>query len=102
MPEIKALMAKMLPTAERLHTYMHRAKATERELEAEIAALEKAVAAGRVSVLEQLELRQQVQKLSALEQTLQDMQRTIDAIPAEILAEYSKPERKETVHREEK
>ena len=52
--------------------------------------------------MEQLELRQQVQKLSALEQTLQDMQRTMDTIPAEILAEYRKNERKETVHREEK
>ena len=91
-PEIKALMAKMIPTAEKLHTYMHRAKATERELEAEIAVLEKEVAAGKVSVLEQLELRQQVQKLSALEQTLLDMQRTMDAIPAEILAAYKETE----------
>ena len=98
MPEIKALMAKMLPTAEKLHTYMHRAKATEKELEAEIAALEKEVAAGKVSVLEQLELRQQVQKLSALEQTLLDMQRTIDAIPSEIIASYkAESERKEPI-----
>ena len=103
MPEIKALMAKMLPTAEKLHTYMNRAKATEKELEAEIAALEKAVAAGKVSVLEQLELRQQVQKLSALEQTLLDMQRTMDAIPPEIIACYKvESQRKETVHREER
>ena len=102
MPEIKALLRKMLPTAEMLHTYMNRAKATEKEREAEIAALEKAVAAGKVSVLEQLELRQQVQKLSALEQTLLDMQRTMDAIPAEILAEYSKTERKDTINRGEK
>ena len=92
MPEIKALMAKMLPTAEKLHTYMNRARATEKELEAEIAALEKAVAAGKVSVLEQLELRQQVQKLSALEQTLLDMQRTMDAIPPEVLAAYKETE----------
>ena len=98
MPEIKALMAKMLPTAEKLRTYMHRAKATERELEAEIAALEKAVAAGKVSVLEQLELRQQVQKLSALEQSLLDMQRTMDAIPPEIIASYkAESERKEPI-----
>ena len=102
MPEIKVLLRKMLPTAEILHTYMNRAKATEKEREAEIATLEKAVAAGKVSVLEQLELRQQVQKLSALEQTLQDMQRTMDAIPAEILAEYSKTERKDMINREEK
>ena len=102
MPEIKALLRKMLPTAENLHTYMNRAKATEKEREAEIATLEKAVAAGKVSVLKQLELRQQVQKLSALEQTLLDMQRTMDAIPAEILAEYSKTERKDTISREEK
>ena len=98
MPEIKALMAKMLPTAEKLHTYMNRAKATEKEREAEIAALEKAVAAGKVSVLEQLELRQQVQKLSALEQTLLDMQRTMDAIPPEIIASYkAESERKEPI-----
>ena len=103
MPEIKALLRKMLPTAEMLHTYMHRAKATEKELEAEITALEKAVAAGKVSVLEQLELRQQVQKLSALEQTLLDMQHTMDAIPPEIIVSYkAESERKETVHREEK
>ena len=92
MPEIKALLRKMLPTAEMLHTYMNRAKATEKEREAEIAALEKAVAAGKVSVLEQLELRQQVQKLSALEQTLLDMQRTMDAIPPEVLAAYRETE----------
>ena len=98
MPEIKALMAKMLPTAEMLHTYMNRAKATEKELEAEIAVLEKEVAAGKVSVLEQLELRQQVQKLSALEQTLLDMQRTMDAIPPEIIACYkAESERKEPI-----
>ena len=98
MPEIKALMAKMIPTAEKLHTYMNRAKATEKELEAEIAALEKEVAAGKVSVLEQLELRQQVQKLSALEQTLLDMQRTMDAIPPEIIASYkAESERKEPI-----
>ena len=103
MPEIKALMVKMLPTAEMLHTYMNRAKATEKERKAEIAALEKAVAAGKVSVLEQLELRQQVQKLSALEQTLLDMQRTMDAIPPEIIASYKvESQRKETVHREER
>ena len=92
MPKIKALLGKMLPTAEKLHTYMNRAKATEKEREAEIAALEKAVAAGKVSVLEQLELRQQVQKLSALEQTLLDMQRTMDAIPPEVLAAYRETE----------
>ena len=98
MPEIKALMSKMLPTAEKLHTYMNRAKATEKELETEIAALEKAVAAGKVSVLEQLELRQQVQKLSALEQSLLDMQRTMDAIPPEIIASYkAETERKEPI-----
>ena len=98
MPEIRALMAKMLPTAERLHTYMNRAKATEKELEAEIAALEKELVAGKVSVLEQLELRQQVQKLSALEQTLLDMQRTMDAIPPEIIASYkAESERKEPI-----
>ena len=34
-------MAKMLPTVEKLHTYMHRARIAEKELEAEIAALEK-------------------------------------------------------------
>ena len=98
MPEIKALLRKMLPTAEMLHTYMNRAKATEKELEAEIAALEKEVASGKVSVLEQLELRQQVQKLTALEQTLLDMQRTMDSIPPEIIASYkSESERKEPI-----
>ena len=46
----------------------------------------------------QLELRQQVQKLSALEQTLLDMQRTIDAIPSEIIASYkAESERKEPI-----
>ena len=102
MPEIKMLMAKMLPTAEKLRTYMHRAGAAQKELEVQIALLEKEVDSSKVSVLEQLELRQQVQKLSALEQTLLDMQRTMDAIPPEILAEYSKTERKDTINREEK
>ena len=44
--------------------------------------------------MEQLELRQQVQKLSALEQTLLDMQRTMDAIPPEIVAAYNDTNKK--------
>ena len=102
MPEIKALMVKMIPTAEKLRTYMHRAKATEKELELQIAVLEKEVDNSKVSVLEQLELHQQLQKMQALEQTIMDMQRTMDAIPREILAEYSKNERKDTINRAEK
>ena len=94
MPEIKALMAKMLPTAEKLRTYMHRVEAGYKEKEAKIAALEKEVESGKVSVLEQLELRQQVQKLSALEQTLLDMQRTMDTIPPEIIAAYNDTNKK--------
>ena len=92
MPEIKALMAKMIPTAEKLHTYMNRAGAAQKELEMQIAQLEKEVDSSKVSVLEQLELRQQVQKLSALEQTLLDMQRTMDTIPPEVLAAYKETE----------
>ena len=67
MPEIKALAAKMIPTTEKLRTYMHRAGAAQKELEAQIAALEKEVDSRRVSVLEHLELRQQLQKMQALE-----------------------------------
>lgn len=102
MPEIKALMAKMIPTAEKLHTYMHRAGAAQKELEAQITTLEKEVDSSKVSVLEQLELRQQLQKMIALEQTVLDMQRTMDAIPPEILAAYGKNEndRKETLSHE--
>ena len=92
MPEIKALMAKMLPTAEKLRTYMHRAEAGYKEKEAKIAALEKKVESGKVSVLEQLELRQQVQQMKALEQAVLDMQRTMDAIPPEVLAAYKETE----------
>ena len=102
LPEIKALMAKMIPTAEKLRTYMHRAGAAQKELEAQIATLEKEVDSSKVSVLEQLELRQQLQKMIALEQTVLDMQRTMDAIPPEILAAYGKTEndRKETLSHE--
>ena len=101
LPEIKALMAKMIPTAEKLRTYMHRAGAAQKELEAQITTLEKEVDSSKVSVLEQLELRQQVQKLAALEQTLLDMQRTMDAIPPEVLAAYKETEMTEKggVHR---
>lgn len=85
-------MAKMIPKAEKLRTYMNRAGAAHKELETQIAALEKEVAAGKVSVLEQLELRQQLQRMKALEQTVLDMQRTMDAIPPEILAAYKETE----------
>lgn len=41
--------------------------------------------------------------MQALEQTILDMQHTMDAIPPEIIASYkAESERKETVHREEK
>ena len=47
MPEIKTLMAKMVPTTEKLRTYMHRAEAGYKEKEAKIAALEKRWKAAR-------------------------------------------------------
>lgn len=92
-------MAKMIPTAEKLRTYMHRAGATQKELEAQITTLEKEVDSRKVSLLEQLELRQQLQNL---ERTVLDMQRTMDAIPADIRAAYeiTENDRKETLSHE--
>ena len=63
-----------------------------RAMRSEIAALKKAVDRNKASTLRQLELEKKVQELD-------DLQQTMDAIPAEIIAIYNdpKPERKELI-----
>ena len=68
----------------------------------EIADLKKQVSSSKASTLRQLELEKKVQELDDLQHMVEALQQTMDAIPAEIIAEYGRTEkeRKETLSHE--
>ena len=82
-------------------TRMKKANSAVKELKKEIAALEQELDGSRASVQRQLELARKLQEFEALQQTVQDLEDEIDAIPPEIREKYkSKTDRKGTIIRE--
>ena len=73
-------------------------KKAEKEQKAEIAQLKKEVDSGKPSVQRLLELEKKVQQQEDLQRTISSLQKTLTAIPPEIIAEYNEPksDRKET------
>ena len=86
--EIAALLDTYIPGVENLMTKLKKSSKAGKELRAEIAELKKEVNSSKASALRQLELEKQVQKLNDLQQTVNSLRKTVDAIPEEILAEY--------------
>ena len=96
--EIEAVLTDYIPSVEKLMTRMKKAGSTVKELKKEIAALEQELDGSKASVQRQLELARKLQEFEALQQTVQDLEDEIAAIPPEIREKYNtKTERKETI-----
>ena len=97
--EISALLEDYIPGVEELMTKLKKTSLAAREMRGEIADLKKAVDRNKASTLRQLELEKKVQELDDLQYMVESLQKTVDAIPAEILAIYNEPksDRKETI-----
>ena len=97
--EIAALLDDYIPGVEELMTKLKKTSLAAKEMRGEIADLKKAVDRNKVSTLRQLELEKKVQELDDLQYMVESLQKTVDAIPAEILAIYNEPksERKEII-----
>ena len=96
--EIEAILTDYIPSVEKLMTRMKKAGSSVKELKKEIAALEQELDGSKASVQRQLELARKLQEFEALQQTVQDLEDEIAAIPPEIREKYNtKTERKETI-----
>ena len=96
--EIETILTDYIPGVEKLMTRMKKAGSTVKELKKEIAALEQELDGSKASVQRQLELARKLQEFEALQQTVQDLEDEIAAIPSEIREKYkTKTERKETI-----
>ena len=96
--EIEAILDDYIPSVEKLMIRMKKAGNTVKELNSEIAALEQEVNSSKASVQQRLELAKKLQEFEALQQTVQDLEDEISAIPPEIREKYkTKTERKETI-----
>ncbi|MCI6957779.1 MAG: MobV family relaxase [Candidatus Faecousia sp.] len=99
--EIETILTDYIPSVEKLMTRMKKAGNTVKELKKEIAILEREVDVSKASVQRQLELAKKLQEFEALQQTVQDLEDEIAAIPPEIREKYkTKTERKDTIIRE--
>ena len=97
--EIAALLDEYIPGVEELMTKLKKTSLAAREMRSEIADLKKTVDSSKASTLRQLELEKKVQELDDLQYMVEALRKTVDAIPAEILAIYNEPksERKENI-----
>ena len=99
--EIEAILTDYIPSVEKLMTRMKKVGSTVKELNTEIAALKQEVNSSKASIQRQLELARKLQEFEALQQTVQDLEDEIAAIPSEIRGKYNiKTERKNMFIRE--
>lgn len=83
--ELEALLDKYIPGVEAMHTKLRKYDRAYKELTAENAELEKKVTSSKESALKKLEINRQLGEL-------EELRRTVDAIPAEIIQAYSEKE----------
>ena len=96
--EIESILTDYIPSVEKLMTRMKKANSAVKELKKEITALEQELDGSKASVQRQLELARKLQEFEALQQTVQDLEDEIAAIPPENREKYNaKTERKETI-----
>ena len=94
--EIETILMDYIPSVEKLMTRTKKANSAAKELKKEIAALEQEVNSSKASVQRQLELAKKLQEFEALQQTVNELEDEIAAIPPEIRENYkTKTERKE-------
>lgn len=90
--EIEALLEKYIPGVERMQTQMRKYDTAYKALRAENAELKKQVDSSKESVRHRLEVSQQLQEL-------EDLRRTVDNIPPEILQAYRSVPRFQKIER---
>ena len=97
--EIAALLEDYIPGVEELMTRLKKSGSAAKEMRREISALKKEVSSSKTSALHLLELEKKVQELDELQHMVESLQKTMDAIPAEILENYNAPktDRKEDI-----
>ena len=97
--EILKILDEYIPGVAELMTKAKALKQAEKELKAEIAQLKKEADSSKPSVQRLLELEKKVQEQEELQRTISSLQKTLTAIPPEIIAEYNDPKlnRKETI-----
>ena len=83
--EIAALLKEYIPGVEELMTRLKKSGSAAKEMRREIAQLRKEVDIGKTSTLHLLELEKKVQELDDLQHMVESLQKTMEAIPAEIL-----------------
>ena len=93
--EIAALLEDYIPGVEELMTRLKKTGSAAKEMHREIAQLKKEVNSSKTSALHLLELEKKVQELDDLQHMVESLQKTIEAIPAEILDTYRTNESKE-------
>ena len=87
--EIESILTDYIPSVEKLMTRMKKANSAVKELKKEIAALEQELDGSKASVQRQLELAKKLQEFEALQQTVQELEDEIAAIPPEIREKYN-------------
>lgn len=88
--EIEALLEQYIPGVERVQTQMRKYDAAYKALRAENAGLKKQVNSSKESIKRQLEVSQQLQEL-------EELRRTVDHIPPEILQAYQSKRTKASI-----
>lgn len=96
--EIAALLEDYIPGVEELMTKLKKTSLAAREMRSEIAKLKKEVNSSKSSTLRQLELEKKVQELDDLQYMVESIQKTMDAIPEEVLAQYHAAEKESGAH----
>ena len=96
--EIAALLEEYIPGVEELMTKLKKSGSAAKEMRREIAQLKNEVNSSKASTLHLLELKKKVQELDDLQHMVESLQKTMEAIPAEILESYNAPK---TDHKED-
>ena len=96
--EIAALLEEYIPGVEELMTKLKKSGSAAKEMRREIAQLKNEVNSSKASALHLLELEKKVQELDDLQHMVESLQKTMEAIPAEILESYNAPK---TDHKED-
>ena len=93
--EIAALLEEYIPGVEDLMTRLKKSGSAAKEMRREIAMLKKEVNSSKASALHLLELEKKVQELDDLQHMVDTLQKTMEAIPEEILTHYKETKKEE-------
>ena len=93
--EIAALLEEYIPGVDDLMTKLKKSSVAAKEMRREIAQLKAEVNSSKASALHLLELEKKVQELDDIQHMVDTLQKTMEAIPEEILANYKETKKEE-------